>query len=368
MNETGLMIAPGQTIEDAQLDQNLPDTNIYSQWTSGLCSPFQTFGQRAERLLTAIQTGEMDKRQTATNAAFGELFTPIGGDVPEWAEVQALALPYKEFDLPKGVLILTCGVDVQKNRLVYVVRGWGVRSESWLITRGEIWGPTEEEQVWLDLSDLIGTRFGDMHILRTFVDAGFRPGKKEAVPEHRVYEFARRHRRTVYATKGFDTRPTPLSVNTIDVNAKGGRAKYGLDLVRLSADFFKSWVHERLRWPEDQPGGWHLFEDIDEDFCRQIVSEARVKKENANGFTWIVKAKQNHFLDAEALAYAAAYMLGIQRLRDSQQAPPPSAAPAEPEPEQTREPELATAAPPPPVARQQKRNSFLGPRRGYLGG
>jgi phage terminase large subunit GpA-like protein len=368
MNETGLAIAPGQTIEDARADRNLPDTNVYSQWTSGLCSPFQTFGQRAERMLTAIQSGEMDKLQTATNAAGGELFTPIGGDVPEWDAIQKLALPYKEFDVPAGALILTCGVDVQKNRLVYVVRAWGARSESWLITRGEIWGPTEEEDVWTSLAELIGSRFGAMHVVRTFVDAGFRPGKKDAVPEHKVYEFARRHSRTVYATKGFETRPTPLSVNRIDVNAKGGRAKYGLDLVRLSTDFFKSWVHERVRWPEDQPGGWHLFERIDEDFCKQIVSEARTKKAGGAGFTWVVKSKQNHFLDCEALAYAAAYMIGIQRLRDD------PGAQARPAPEPKRgdlkpEPELETAgAAPAPTGPAKRDGGFLGGKRrgGYL--
>jgi len=368
MNETGLMIAPGQTIEDARADRNLPDTNTYSQWTSGLCSPFQTFGQRAERILTAIQTGETDKRQTATNAAFGELFTPIGGDVPEWDAIRQLAQPYKEFDIPTGALILTCGVDVQKNRLVYAVRAWGARSESWLITRGEIWGPTEEEDVWTSLAELLASRFGAMHIVRTFVDAGFRPGKKDAVPEHKVYEFARRFSRTVYATKGFETRPTPLSVNRIDVNPKGGRAKYGLDLVRLSTDFFKSWVHERIRWPEDQPGGWHLFEAIDEDYCKQIVSEARTKKPGGAGFTWIVKSKQNHFLDCEALAYAAAYMIGIQRLRDdptAQAKPAPEPKRGDPKSEPEHEPAGAAQAPRPQAKRE---GGFLGGRRrgGYL--
>jgi phage terminase large subunit GpA-like protein len=371
MNETGVMIAPGQTIEDAFADRNLPDTNTYSQWSSGLCSPFKTFGERAERLVEAEQSGEMDKRQTAVNAGFGELFAPIGGDVPEWEAIKALALPYKEHDIPDGVLVLTCGVDVQKNRLVYVVRGWGVRQESWLITRGQIYGPTEEDGVWVDLADMLATNFGGKHIIRTFIDAGFRPGKKDIVPEHRVYEFARRHSRTVYATKGFDTRPTPLSVNKIEVNPKGGgKTKYGLDLVRLSTDFFKSWVHERIRWPEGQPGGWHLFENIEEDFCRQIVSEARAKKPGGAGFTWVVKSKNNHFLDCEALAYAAAYMLGIQRVRDDTQ--PPAGTPNPPdnrtEPE-SRDDEGSPPAPPPRPA-VARREGYLGGRRpgGYLGG
>jgi hypothetical protein len=79
-------------------------------------------------------------------------------------------------------------------------------------------------------------------------------GKKDEVPEHRVYEFCRRHARIAYAVKGFDHRDQPLSVKRIDVTPKGKAVRYGLDLVRLDSDFFKSWVHQRVRWPDDQPG------------------------------------------------------------------------------------------------------------------
>lgn len=382
MVERGIMIAPNQTVEEAIAEINLPDTNIYSQWSSGLASPFKTWGERAEQFLTATYSGELDKRQTAVNAYFGELFIPIGGDVPEWEEVRKLALPYPEFSVPVGALALTAGVDVQKMRLVYVVRAWGQRQQSWLVTRGELWGDTSDEEVWTRLYDLLSSRFGNMHIMRTFVDAGFRPGKKDVVPEHRVYDFARRHHRTVYATKGFDTRPTPLSVNRIDVKASGSRAKYGLDLVRLSTDFFKSWVHERLRWPDDQPGGWFLFDKIDEAYCRQIVAEARAKKKDGVGFTWVVKSKNNHYLDCEAMAFAAAYMLGIQRVSV---APAPAPAPA-PTPAPTSEAGTAEAADKPRVfatlptpspasaggSAPRKQQGFLSgggvPGKGFLGG
>ena len=52
-------------------------------------------------------------------------------------------------------------------------------------------------------------------IRRAFIDSGFRPGKKDEVPEHRVYEFCRRHARIAYAVKGFDHRDQPLSVKRI---------------------------------------------------------------------------------------------------------------------------------------------------------
>jgi hypothetical protein len=36
-----------------------------------------------------VREGSQDKIQTAINAGFGELFSPGGGDAPQWAEVAA---------------------------------------------------------------------------------------------------------------------------------------------------------------------------------------------------------------------------------------------------------------------------------------
>ena len=323
MNERGRFVAPGQRIEkDGTVIGDPPDAECCSFWVSGLASPFKSWGDHAARYVEALRSGDQETIKTVVNQGFGEIWAPVGGDVPEWEEVRKLALPYQQREVPEKVIFLTCGVDVQKTRLVYVVRGWGTRQESWLIDKGELWGETDLDPVWLDLDDLLASQYGGMPIRRAFIDSGFRPGKKELVPEHRVYEFCRRNSRCAFATKGFETRQTPLSVNRIDVKPKGGKAAYGLDLVRLDADFLKSWVHARIRWPEDQPGGWHLFEGIDEDYCRQIVAEARAKKPGG-GHQWIERSRANHYLDAEALAYGAAFMLGVQRIPDGYNRPDP---------------------------------------------
>ena len=58
-------------------------------------------------------------------------------------------------DLPDGVLVLTCGVDVQDDRLEYEVVGWGLRSESWGIRRGQIMGvPEIDSDSWKQLDDV----------------------------------------------------------------------------------------------------------------------------------------------------------------------------------------------------------------------
>ena len=148
------------------------------------------------------------------------------------------------------------------------------------------------DHVWTDLAELLAKRWGGLYIRRCFIDAGFRPGKKDVTPEHMVYSFCRRHSRQAFASKGFDHRDTPLSVKRIDVDLKGRSSKFGLDLVRLDTDFLKSWIHQRLRWPTDQPGGWHLPSDATEAYCKQIVSEARVRKQGG-GYTWVQTSGQS---------------------------------------------------------------------------
>lgn len=317
MNSNGVYVAPGQKVTpDGVVHGAAPENWVLSYWASGLASPFVSWGERAAAFVAAVRSGESDKIQGVINGGFGEVYSPRAGDAPEWKELSRLRLPYARGSVPEGVMFLTCGVDVQKNRLVYVVRGWGRRQGSWLIDHGEIWGETQFDDVWIDLGELLEERYGGLPIRRTLVDSGFRPGKPDMVPEHKVYEFCRRFTRSTYAAKGM-SRPqrTPLSTSKIDVTPDGGRSKYSLELVRLDPDFFKSWVHQRLNWPEDQPGAWQVHEETDEDYFRQLVSEARVKKPSG-GAVWVPRSKENHYLDCEALAYAAAYMLGVQRLRE----------------------------------------------------
>ena len=154
-----------------------------------------------------------------------------------------------------------------------------------------------------------------MPIRLAFIDSGFRPGKTDTLPINRIYEFCRRFMRRVRPTKGSSSpMRTPLVISKIEVSRKDGKAaKFGLDLVRLDTDHWKSWVHERLRWPDDQIGGWHVFRGLDDDYCHQLVSEARLKKPTGQ-VEWVQRSRDNHFFDCEAMQAAAGYLLNVQRI------------------------------------------------------
>lgn len=315
MNAGGQFVAPGQWVDaDDVVCGEPPESSTASFWVSGLASPFVTFGQRAETYQTALHSRESDKVQTAINAGFGEVYAPGGGEVFEWEQVAAHRAQYKRGQAPDGVRFLTLGVDVQKDRLVYIVRGWGGRARSWLIEEGELWGETAHPEVWEDLADLLTQTWGGLAIRLGFIDSGYRPGKKFVLPINRVYEFCRRHTR-VYPSKGFASRSRPITASRIEVKSDGGQQKFGLSLYLLDTDHWKSWVYERLGYPDDAPGAWFIHEDATEDYCKQIVSEVRVIGPSGRA-KWVPRSRHNHFLDAEAMAAACAHLLNVQRLRE----------------------------------------------------
>ncbi|MDQ0422300.1 phage terminase large subunit GpA-like protein [Peteryoungia aggregata LMG 23059] len=344
MNEHGVYVAPGQKILPGGIVDGLPpESTTISFWVSGLCSPFVSWGERASRYVEAVRSGDPNAIQSVKNQGFGELYSPGGGAVPEWGEVMDRALPdYRMREVPEGVRLLTLTADVQKDRIYYTVRGWGAFGTSWLIDADQLYGPTEELDVWNDLAQVVTGTYDGLPIRLALVDSGFRPGKKFLVPEHRVYAFARRFPNLVRATKGSSTTMRkPIVSSKIDVKIDGKEFKQGLELLRLDTDYFKSWVQQRVRWLDDQPGAWHLPEDITEDYCRQIVSEARTRAPGGK-VKWVQKARDNHYLDCEAMQGAAQMILNLGKLRDG---PARRRAP-EPEPQQQQQ------STPPPAKRK----------------
>jgi phage terminase large subunit GpA-like protein len=317
MNSRGLYVAPGQWVEDGKIHGEPPENATISFWASGLASPFVSWGTRIERYVRALASGDPDQVQTALNAGFGECFTPAAGrDALDWQEILQRRQPYRLKEVPGGVLRLGMAVDVQKLSLYYTIRGFGARGRSWLIDRGQLYGPTDDDEVWNALADLMLSPIAGLQIERVFVDSGFRPNKPDAGDEHKVYEFTRRYPWLVSPTKGRSTMSPPYRVSKIEVTAKGKKASYSIDLVWLSTDFFKSLLVSRIRTPLDQPGSFIVPDDIDEDYAKQLVSEVRVVDGATGKPQWVQKSRSNHYLDCEALAMAIGYSLNVQRIPD----------------------------------------------------
>lgn len=313
MNRRGRFLAPGERVNAAgEIEGEIPESDTASFWVSGLCSPWRTWGQRAKAFIEATRSKTPGRVQAVVNTALGELYR-LEGDAPDWQRVAELRAGYESGTVPDGARVLTAGVDVQKDRLVYCVRGWGVNSESWLIEHGELWGETEHTHVWGQLGDLLRRHYKGHAIKRMFIDSGFNPSGGRG-SDNQIYNFCRQHRGRAFPTKGHDRQDKPLKAAMIDVSQRGRIVKHGLQLWHLDSDYFKSWVHARVEWPAGESGAWHLAVDTDDDYCRQLVAESRLVTATGR-VKWIRTREDNHFLDSESLNVAAAHSLAIHTLR-----------------------------------------------------
>jgi len=283
-----------------------------------LYSPWVAFGDTAAAFVEAKKTPET--LQTWVNTSLGETWVERG-DAPTHDRVMALRRDYASRDVPDGVLLLTAGVDVQKDRLVYTVRGWGHYMASWLIEFGEVWGSTDEPDVWQRLADVLGTDYAGRHVRLALVDSGFRADQ--------VYAFCRQNPVAV-AAKGQESMSAPVKSSRVDVSLRGAIIKKGAQLWHVDASYFKSLVHGRIDWPADQPGAWHLPADVSEDYARQLIAESRITLPSGK-VVWKRHDRENHALDCDVYATAAARILGMDRVR------PPAEKSAEPEPQPTQQ-------------------------------
>lgn len=320
MNRRGVYVAPGQRIEaDGTLTGEVLASLTDSYWVSGLCSPFRTFGDQAAELAEARLANDPDRLQTVTTAVFGELVSPFaGGEGITATDVRNKALPYRLGQGPNEVVRMVAGIDVQRLSLYYVVRGFGSRGASWLVDCGQLFGPTDDEGlhgVWSQLSDVLISPHGGLHIELALIDSGFRPNKDEPGDVHKVYDFCRRHSWLVKAAKSWDSRSQPVIVKRFEVKPNGKTAPFSIELVHANSDFFKSMLFMRLRTAHGQPGSWYVPEDIPDEYCEQIASEIRTVDLKGKPF-WREKHRHNHYLDCEALAQAAGYLLNVQRIPD----------------------------------------------------
>jgi len=305
MMKHGVFVAPGQDVDTkGRVTGDPNDSTCASFWVSGLFSPWKTWGQRASQYLLAVRSGDPERIQAAINTGMGELFS-IAGEAPALSVVRALRQPYKLGDSIPQLLSITMGVDVQKDRLYYSVRGWSVDLESWPLEYGDLVGPTDEDEVWETLGQWKERHYGNQVIARCFVDSGYRT--------QYVYKFCRKFKEWALPTKGRDTiEASPLTRGKLDVGQRSGtRLAGGLGIWHINTDYFKSWLHQRFERDITLPGAWHLAEDTSEEFCKSMVSEARIVKASGR-VTWGSIHSGNHYWDCEVNNIAAAYSLNLQ--------------------------------------------------------
>jgi phage terminase large subunit GpA-like protein len=219
-------------------------------------------------------------------------------------------LAYESGTCPDGVVLLTCGVDVQDNRLAVSVWGWGEGETGWLIWHQELMGDPTQTEVWGQLDQVLVTEWATaagkaLKVSQVAVDSG-------GHCTHEVYRYVRdRVRQNVVAIKGSSRRNSPAvgKGSKVDVSWQGRVLKRGVTLYQLGTDTIKTTLFGRLRHNEaGGVGTLHFGMAADEEYFRQLTSERQALRYH-RGFPireWVKKAgDRNEALDCVVYAYAA---------------------------------------------------------------
>lgn len=100
------------------------------------------------------------------------------------------------------------------------------------------------------------------------------------------------------------------------INKQGSQA-YGMNLVLVDGDKYKDMIAGRMKKPNGR-GSWMVFDGCDREYAEQVTAEHKVNVKSGNRTVqrWVPKRSHidNHYLDAEVYALAAADISGVRTL------------------------------------------------------
>ena len=242
-----------------------------SFWLTAWVSPWATW---ESIILQFLQAGtDSAKLQVVYNTQFGELWEERGNMASE-DDVMARREVY-EAEVPDGVLLLTCGVDTQDDRLEYEVVGHRRFGETWGIKKGVILGRPDTEEVWERLDEVLSHKYKfksgvSLQISLTFIDEG-----GHFTQEVRQHCLARQYDH-VFAIKGAN-RPdisytAPPKKQKIVVN---GKVIGQVWVYEIGVNAGKQKIVDNLRVQSPGANYCHfpLRDDYGKQFFKQLMSE-----------------------------------------------------------------------------------------------
>src|SRR5262245_11910246 len=127
-------------------------------WAAYSASPNAAWGQLATEYVKAARNPI--ELRTYKNTVLGEPWKEALV-VMDWEALYRRRETCRIGTAPRGVLFVTAGVDVQQDRLVYEVVGWGRGKTSWSLDAGTLEGDTANARgdAWTKLDALLGRSY-----------------------------------------------------------------------------------------------------------------------------------------------------------------------------------------------------------------
>jgi len=309
------MLAAGQWV--AQAPENNYRDKRRSYHISSLYSPWESWASMVQKFLEAQADPHLLK--TFINTALGECWDEEANRI-DMHDLQKSAEDYSLRVLPMGALLVTCGVDVQDNRLEAVIWAYGKGEESWVIDYQVFFGDPAGDDLWAELDEYLEkelqhTSGSIVNISAVAIDTGGHHTQK-------VYDYSRtRKHRHVIAIKGQSTRNRPVigRPTNQDISMRGKTIKGGVQLWPVGTDTAKGVLYGRFGIESGAAGSVHFSKDLPDEFYAQITAEKLITRYHKGHpiQEWVKPShKRNEVLDCTVYALAAAYHLGMNKFSE----------------------------------------------------
>lgn len=296
--DKGKMLAVGRWKPVRQKTQH-PKSVAF--WMNTLYSPFTRFSDIAREFMRSKDDPELlhnfanswlaepwEDTKLKTNA---DMVMERQTETPEWA-------------LPPWTKLVTGGIDVQENCLYWTIRAWGDYMTSQNISHGQALSMGEVERIMN--TELTMPNGEKVMVNLALMDSGDQTED--------VYEFCALNSDWALPCKGTTTMLSHYRLST--VNKAGSRAN-GMTLVLVDGGKYKDQIAARMR-KENGTGAWMVYQGCDLDYAEQVTAEHKITERSGGKEVqrWVPKTSHadNHYLDCEVYAAAAADVLGVRNL------------------------------------------------------
>ena len=271
-------------------------------WINTLYSPFVRFSDIAKEFL--ITKDDPEEFQNFVNSWLAEpwedtkLKTSAELVLERQTELPALVLP-------EWTKLLTGGVDVQENCVYWTIRAWGDYLTSQNVAHGQALSFEEVTRVMnLEYMTESGTPFV---VNLALIDSG---DQTDA-----VYDYCYMNTEWALPVKGASNGQMNHYKISI-INRPDSRA-HGMRLVLVDGGKYKDMIAGRMRKPNGR-GSWMVYEGCDMEYATRVTAEHKINVKSGNKVSqvWVPKSSHadNHYLDTEVYAMAAADILGVRAL------------------------------------------------------
>lgn len=274
-----------------------PSSNVAGFWISALYSSFKSLEALVEEFLEAKK--DPDQLKVFINTRLAQVWQNESKTVSEIDYLNRLE-DYHEDAIPNDVVLITCGIDTQIDRLEMEVVGWGPGDETWSLEYNVLHGDPTSPAPWEQLEEYFTKKYTRRDGLKLPIHAFCIDSGGQATQD--VYSFTNRHKgRNVYAIKGI-AGPRAIFPKKMSRTKKGRVYIVGVDTA-------KERLYQQLQLKEAGPGYCHFPADRDDPaYYEQLTAErytikykfGRPKK------VWILPPnRRNEALDCRVYAMAA---------------------------------------------------------------